>query len=357
MKNAGKIIIAVMSISIVVVIGIIGYIYTTEKTIVIVDGYEQFQGIVYGEKTVKDVLNMQGIELDQHDVINKSLGDKVKNGDTIEISRGIEVRIYADNKIYEFYSTKETVGEVLWEAGISLNNEDICVPDVNSLMTIENSAIEVTRVNQAEIVTHEIIPYEVEYVENPELAQGEEQVAQEGYNGSLEIKESVTYENGSEIAGQVISETVVKEPVNKIIEVGTYIETETEETEDTEETEETGEEETDEETEDIDVSEIEEATKVEIVATAYTEGEEGVNNTTASGTTTYAYHTIAADSSIPFGTRVYIPYFKEGPNNGIFVVEDRGSDITGKRIDIYFDTIEEVYNFGRKELTIYILPE
>lgn len=50
---------------------------------------------------------------------------------------------------------------------------------------------------------------------------------------------------------------------------------------------------------------------------------------TASGTKVKAGRTIAADSSIPFGTKLKI-----GNKSG-YVVEDRGGAITGKHIDIY----------------------
>jgi 3D (Asp-Asp-Asp) domain-containing protein len=77
--------------------------------------------------------------------------------------------------------------------------------------------------------------------------------------------------------------------------------------------------------------------------------------TTADGSTPQEYHTIAASSDIPFGTKVYIPYFKNESNGGIFEVEDRGGAIKGDIIDIFFDTYDEAIHFGRRNLTIYIL--
>jgi len=75
----------------------------------------------------------------------------------------------------------------------------------------------------------------------------------------------------------------------------------------------------------------------------------------ADGSPLRAYHTIAADESIPFGTKVYIPYFESYHNDGIFEVEDRGSAIVGNRIDIYFDSHSEALAFGMREMTIYII--
>ncbi len=75
----------------------------------------------------------------------------------------------------------------------------------------------------------------------------------------------------------------------------------------------------------------------------------------ADGSPLKAYHTIAADESIPFGTKVYIPYFGGYHNGGIFEVQDRGSAIVGNRIDIYFDSHSKALEFGMREMTIYVL--
>lgn len=75
----------------------------------------------------------------------------------------------------------------------------------------------------------------------------------------------------------------------------------------------------------------------------------------ADGTALRALHTIAAAESIPFGTKVYIPYFDSYSNGGMFEVHDRGSAITEGRIDIYFDSHEKALEFGMRTLKIYIM--
>lgn len=57
--------------------------------------------------------------------------------------------------------------------------------------------------------------------------------------------------------------------------------------------------------------------------------------TTYSGAPTVSNHTIAADMTVlPIGTKVFI-------NNTVYTVEDIGSGVRGKMIDIYYDTYEE----------------
>ena len=61
---------------------------------------------------------------------------------------------------------------------------------------------------------------------------------------------------------------------------------------------------------------------------------------------------IAVDPAvIPLGTRVYIPGYGEA------VAEDIGSSIRGNKIDVAFDSLEEVMQFGRQEIEIFILDQ
>src|SRR5699024_3309791 len=65
------------------------------------------------------------------------------------------------------------------------------------------------------------------------------------------------------------------------------------------------------------------------------------------------YSTIAADlDTFPIGTILYIPDYGYG------VVADIGGAITGNKIDLYFDTVEEVYDeWGKKEVEGYVIEE
>ncbi|MCX6997863.1 MAG: 3D domain-containing protein [Kiritimatiellaeota bacterium] len=63
--------------------------------------------------------------------------------------------------------------------------------------------------------------------------------------------------------------------------------------------------------------------------------------------------TVAADAKVlPFDTHVYIPGYGYG------IVMDRGGDITGYRLDLFFKTHREALAWGRRQLVIrMLLPE
>lgn len=98
-----------------------------------------------------------------------------------------------------------------------------------------------------------------------------------------------------------------------------------------------------------------------VMATGYTAGVESTGKTpshpmygiTFSGVQVKRdlYSTIAADLDVyPIGTIMFIPGYGYG------VVADKGSAINGKDIDLYYETVEDVYSeWGKKELEVYIV--
>lgn len=102
---------------------------------------------------------------------------------------------------------------------------------------------------------------------------------------------------------------------------------------------------------------------VEVVATGYTAGYESTGKTeghpqygiTFSGVKVKRdlYSTVAADPNVfPIGTILFIPGY------GFGVVADTGSAIKGKKIDLYYETVEEVYEqWGKKSIEVYVIEE
>ncbi|RAK18666.1 3D (Asp-Asp-Asp) domain-containing protein [Anoxybacillus vitaminiphilus] len=100
-----------------------------------------------------------------------------------------------------------------------------------------------------------------------------------------------------------------------------------------------------------------------VTATGYTAGVESTGKTpdhpqygiTYSGVKVKRdlYSTIAADLNVfPIGTILFIPGYGYG------VVADKGSAIKGNRIDLYYDTVEDVYKYwGKKTVDVYIVEK
>ena len=88
-----------------------------------------------------------------------------------------------------------------------------------------------------------------------------------------------------------------------------------------------------------------------VEATAYSYNEAGLSNYTADGTNLVSEpNVIAVDPSvIPLGSYVEIP------GSGIFRAADTGGAIYGNRIDVHLVNLNDVYNFGRRTITIRVL--
>jgi 3D (Asp-Asp-Asp) domain-containing protein len=115
---------------------------------------------------------------------------------------------------------------------------------------------------------------------------------------------------------------------------------------------------------------------LDMVVTAYHESECGKSpdhpeyGITFSGEPVREWYTVAAAPMFAIGTVLFIPHFADKPNNGIFVVKDRGKSIVDKFshpsrpeleglpcVDVYMSNLDEVEKFGGKRLEVYVLKE
>lgn len=64
--------------------------------------------------------------------------------------------------------------------------------------------------------------------------------------------------------------------------------------------------------------------------------------------------TVAADKSIPFGTKIHISH-----NGKIFKMEvgDRGRDIVGNRLDIFFPSCSHAKRWGKRKVHVKIIHD
>ncbi len=111
------------------------------------------------------------------------------------------------------------------------------------------------------------------------------------------------------------------------------------------------------------IANFEKYQKMKVLATGYTAGFESTGKIpshpeygiTYSGVHVKrevdGYSTIAADLNVfPLGTILYIPGYGYG------VVADIGSAIKGNKIDLYFDTVKDVFQqWGKKDVTVYVI--
>ncbi len=277
-----------------------------------------------------------------------------ENYETTVVTSKVKVAdILAENHIIvlpdeEAYPSEEDNIDVTKKITISkiTAEKKVIAEEIESVTTEEILGKYVT-VTEKIIVEQVEIPYET--VTKDVSASGTETkdtVLQEGANGLKEIKYKVKYQDNEEIERTVISEQVIKEPVEKIIQISTKISSRSGSR-------------TGAYSPEALAASVDGVTPkvVNINTSAYCScarccGKS--NGITSSGAPAKEWYTIAAGAGFPVGTVVYIPALANKPNGGWFVVEDRGGAISNNKIDIYMGSHAAAIQFGRKTLECYI---
>lgn len=261
---------------------------------------------------------------------------------------------------------KKTVSEVLEENSIVLEENQKTIPDLDAEI-IDGQVIKITDKSYTEVqiakvseegvetsleellknyapITEKIIveqvtiPYETVTKNNVGTENDTtNKVLQQGKDGLKEITSKVKYQNEVEIERKVISEVIIKEPVNKIVQVQKNIQTSR-------------------------ASSLP-RTSTEVGSTTATVNGETYKITaycscskccgkstgrTSSGTQATAGRTVAAPAKFAYGTKLNI-------GGNIYTVEDRGGAIKGNRIDIYVNSHLAALQWGVRYLPVSVV--
>lgn len=305
-----------------------------------------------------EVLDEAGLELGRDDTYTTQPGFGMSE---ITIQRIQLVNIVCGGNTLTVSTYGETVQSLLKRMNITLSREDILSESL-SAMTYDGMTLTIARMVSQEETYTVIIPFETEYCYDPTLPEGEQKVLIQGVEGQILRTDKVHYMNGQEVSRVVISESVVCKSVNALIAIGSAVEL------------------PDYPPEEIPSQPTPEAPPVsnmpiigentiitpdgevltythsdQFVATAYHNSDPGCTIWTAIGTLCRVGAIAVDPKVIPYGTRMYIVTNDGKYIYGIAVAEDCGSAIKGNRVDLYFDTTDECWEFGIRDCTVYFL--
>jgi len=242
----------------------------------------------------------------------------------------VDVCVYVDNNFLELRTNKNTVSDLLKSAKISLDEDDIVRPALETKLR-NDMFIRVYRLAKEEIKEKRRIPYSTYYQFTPQLLYGKTVVKRYGKEGLKEIIAQQIYLDGIKIKDYITQEKVLTKPINSIVVKGTrrYIPPPL-----------------------LDAKR--EVKKVlDVIATAYSDSKISCGKWSGYKTSIGLkpqYGVIAVDPMvIPLKTKLYV----EGYGYGI--AGDTGSAIKGNRIDLCFNTHQEAVKYGRKQVKVYIL--
>ncbi|MBR2080907.1 MAG: G5 domain-containing protein [Oscillospiraceae bacterium] len=311
------------------------------------------------------VLQEAGLELGKDDRFTARANG---NGETeISVERLQLVTVRCDGKTYTVGTYGETVGSILQGLGITLSGDDYA-SYYNEAPTHNGMAVDVYRVTHETVTYDEVLPCGTTCYEDPTLPLGDVRLLAAGVNGSVRRTAYVTYENGREVKREILSEMVQKYPVKEIVlgnidhslkpqeNSGSVTATVTQSSryQDTQlSLQSTGEPNNGRQTLYPEVEIAGAARTLTCLGTAYScDGRPGI---TATGTTVHI-GTVAVDPKvIPLGSKMYIVSNDGRYVYGFCTAEDTGGLIKGNRVDLYFNTTEECFQFGARPVTVYIL--
>ena len=262
-------------------------------------------------------------------------------------------------------TSKTTVNEILEENNIVLNENQKTIPEAKEEVTagtvikiVDKSynEVQIAKVSEEgvqttlddllnnyapiteKIVTEQVeIPYETVTKNSAGTSTNTtNKVLQQGKNGLKEVTYKIKYQNEVEIEKTQLSEKVITEPVNKIVQVNKI-------------TSRAG-------------TTTRAAATTAATTTVATAGTQVYKITaycpcakccgkatgrTAMGTTATAGRTVAASGKFAFGTKLNI-------NGHVYTVEDRGGAINGNKIDIFVNSHAEALAWGVRYLPVSV---
>jgi uncharacterized protein YabE (DUF348 family) len=293
----------------------------------------------YGD-TVADVLSAAGITLGANDGVSPSAETAVSNGMNVTVNRKCNVTIIADGKTQTVTVNQGSVEKALSQAGITVDSDDL----ISAAKTDEVSdgmKLTISRVEYQEITDVQTIAYKNINVNDNTLRKGVKKIRTAGKNGSQKVVMRQKLIDGKVASSEVVSTTVVQQPVDQVTLVGTkkvssaYASISSDGT-----------------VVDQNGNTVNYSKCITGKCSAYTGG-----GRTSTGKAA-AFGLVAVNPKIiPYGSRLYICSTDGKVVYGYAIAADTGGGVMSGNIvaDLYYDTVSQCRNFGVRNMRIYIL--
>lgn len=334
--------IAIICIAVVISVSAGFFVFNGLKRHVVINDNGNKFAIETMKTTVKEVLEQTGIRVAQDDYISMPFDAKLGRiqKSVIEIKRAVPVSIKVDGKELDVKTYKDTVDEVLSDNAISVDENDKFAGSRLGDKIVPNMNITIVRVDEKTVTETSPIPFKTITKENNRMDIGTKNTVRQGKEGVREKVYNVVYENGKQVAKQLVKDFVASNPLDTIVEVGTVLNYKTSRG-DT----------------------LRYSKAIDMKATSYTASfkDTGKNpgdpgfGITATGAKVRRGIIAVDPRVIPLGTRVYVELPGRAADYGYAVAADVGGAIKGNKIDVYLESSDAVSSWGVKKVKVYIL--
>ncbi len=261
-----------------------------------IEGEEVPRQIMTTHETVGDALYDAGITLYLSDSISVDLNTLVQRDMTIRVTRARPVSIVVDGETVRARAQGSTVANALADAGVALNGLDYAIPDVTTRL-LAGMSIRVIRVREEIETLDTTLSYESLIQADPALEIDQQRLIQAGREGLQRTRTRIRYENGFAIERETELSEIIVEPMDEIVGYGTNVVIRT-----------------------VDTPEGALAywRVLRMYATSYHPAALGGDNVTATGATLQRGVVGANPTLLPYRTQIYVPGYGTGS------IEDTG---------------------------------
>ncbi|HSX67701.1 ubiquitin-like domain-containing protein [Nocardioides sp.] len=277
-SNSKHLLIALVAATVIAVVGTtVGYASLSRQMTLSLDG--QSESIHTMSGTVSQVLEGEGIEIGEHDIVAPGLDEEVADGAriTVRFGRPLELTVDGQQQTHWVHSTNvadalaeigrrylgadlsasrgasidrtgmkltvvtpknltikvgkadkvkkqiagETVADVLEALGASVDKDDIVKPKRDALVE-DDMTITVTKVRRtSKSVDGEVVPFRTIKQSDSSMYEDETETVKAGKNGLRDVTYRLVFHNGDLVAKKVVTQKVLREPVDAIVKVGT----------------------------------------------------------------------------------------------------------------------------------------
>lgn len=332
-------------------------ILRSNRVFVAADGTEKTVDIVEG--TVADALRAAGVTVENGDHIAPEQDTQLEDGMEITVSRKATVTVIADGTEKTEDVLAQNAAEAIEALGVEVGAEDliyVVVGDIHLQIDGETRikdgmVLRVARMTKELLAVTETVAFETVYRDAADKYEGNERRLVSGINGEKLVTYEVSYADGEEVSREMVSEEIVKEAVNEVIERGTK-----------------------------------ERPKVPVVSNTPSTGSSGktfvdhtgnsvsydwaitgectaysweAGSVTSMGTSVQHGYVAVNPNVIPYGSLLYITSPNGEWNYGYCYAMDTGSAAMAGRIvaDLFYDSEDYCNEFGRRQMTVYVVEE
>ncbi len=301
--------------------------------------------------SVREAVESAGITLTGAEEITPSLVTPVTEGMAITVEADCEVTLTVDGDTVTVIAKGATVESFLNDMGVVLSEDDVVTPSPDTIIS-DCTEIVVQRVEYKEETTTEIIDYGFVSEETSSLKSGTSKIKQYGIEGERTIISRNKYVDGVLTESEVISDEVTREPQDQIKLIGTgYVAS------------------TPSYSKPSGGASVNNAagtfTDASGNTVSYTKKLTGSSTAyyaapgalTATGVPAYLGGVAVNPNVIPYGSKLYIVASDGSVCYGYATAVDTGGALMSGYVlvDVYFPTYNQCVNWGRRNVTVYVL--